>query len=52
MLAVIGFVWAVVWIMFGAEGNIESEAAKANPAKSSARVPYARLLTDPTVIGV
>jgi MFS family permease len=52
VLALIGFIWAAVWMMFGAEGTIESEAAKANPARSSARVPYARLLTDPTVIGV
>ncbi|HSV58877.1 MAG TPA: MFS transporter [Variovorax sp.] len=52
VLALIGLIWAAVWMMFGAEGTIESEAAKENPAKSSARVPYARLLTDPTVIGV
>ncbi|CAM4287097.1 Major facilitator superfamily (MFS) profile domain-containing protein [Comamonas aquatilis] len=52
VLAAIGFVWAAVWLVFGAEGTLEDDKKTNASAGETGRVPYARLLTDPTVIGV
>jgi MFS family permease len=48
VLSVLGSLWCVAWLVFGAEGKMSS------PVRSdhTARVPYALLLTDRTVLGV
>lgn len=46
-LAVLGAVWCVGWSIFGAEGRLVS----ATPVASDARIPYAVLLTDRTILG-
>jgi len=52
VLAVIGFIWAGLWLLFGAEGNYD-ERATANETTGTLdkTIPYRRLFTDPTVIG-
>ncbi len=53
----IGLVWGLVWLIFGAEGNIQTaRPAKTNrpadPQTIQQRLPYGLLLRDPTVWGV
>lgn len=52
VLAAIGLIWCVAWYRLGKEGQLDNVAA-ANPeaAVAQARIPYRRLLSDPTVIG-
>jgi len=47
VLAALGLVWCVAWLVFGAEGSLERVAH----ASSAKRIPYAVLLTDRTVLG-
>jgi MFS family permease len=44
VLAAIGAVWCVLWLLLGREGTLESPA-------DSHRIPYRRLLTDSSVLG-
>ncbi|WP_232071930.1 MFS transporter [Paraburkholderia pallida] len=47
VLAALGALWCIAWLAFGAEGALTTRA----PAERQARVPYALLLTDRTVLG-
>lgn len=52
VLGVTGGVWLVLWLMFGAEGTIGNQpAAQGRAEDGAARLPYARLLADRTVLG-
>ena len=52
LLALVGFVWAGVWLLMGAEGRGGDKPAVGLPAPTAVRsIPYARLLTDPTILG-
>lgn len=51
-LGVVGMVWAALWLIFGAEGSIDSHPVGSLPHNAgSTRVPYRKLLADPTVLG-
>jgi MFS family permease len=54
ILALIGLLWAGLWLAFGAEGPIDDGAVRgrADAGKLQHRVPYARLLADSSVIGI
>ncbi|ARN22559.1 MFS transporter [Piscinibacter gummiphilus] len=47
LLTALGALWCLAWFAFGAEGQVETPAT----TQAEPRVPYARLLTDPTVLG-
>jgi MFS family permease len=55
VMAAIGLLWGLLWLIFGAEGNIKAEktatAANVNSGNEH-RIPYRSLLRDPTVWGV
>ncbi|MEJ8858181.1 MFS transporter [Variovorax robiniae] len=51
LLGVVGIVWAVLWKVFGGEGQIDTEHAAASAGVQQARLPYRRLLLDRTVLG-
>jgi MFS transporter, ACS family, D-galactonate transporter len=46
-LGIVGFMWAVAWLLLGREGSLGETVA----ADDQHRVPYFRLLTSPTFIG-
>ncbi|WP_434666054.1 MFS transporter [Paraburkholderia sp. A3BS-1L] len=46
-LAALGIFWCIAWLLFGAEGRLTTRAR----VTSEARVPYAILLTDRTILG-
>jgi MFS family permease len=48
VLAVLGALWALAWLVIGKEGEIEEAA---HGSADTRRLPYRVLLTDPTVIG-
>ena len=51
VLGVIGIVWCVLWLLFGAEGTIDDKASERHDVSvPQHRVRYARLLTDRTVL--
>src|SRR3546814_7347823 len=50
VLAAIGAVWCVLWLLLGREGTLDSLRAGQSPADSH-RIPYRRLLTDSSVLG-
>lgn len=52
LLAVLGTLWAVIWLLFGKEGRIGINSVNATtaPLPDSQRVPYRRLLLDRTVL--
>ncbi|NEX62984.1 MFS transporter [Noviherbaspirillum galbum] len=49
LLAAVGLAWCVIWFLFGEEGQVEESTLE--PARAEERIPYRRLLSDPTVIG-
>jgi MFS family permease len=49
-LGVVGIVWVVVWMMIGKEGPIDVHSEEKDQA--APRVPYAKLLTSRTFLGV
>ena len=49
-LALAGLLWCMLWFSFGAEGTVEQLHAEEG-ALDGRRIPYRRLLSDPTVIG-
>ena len=52
-LGLVGLIWCALWLVFGREGSLDNESAKANDAAPSfLRVGYAQLLLSPTVFGV
>ena len=53
-LGVIGAVWSVLWLCFGREGNLAQRPRTRAGASDAAvqKVPYRRLLTNPTVLCV
>ncbi|CAI8789937.1 Hexuronate transporter [Pseudomonas jessenii] len=52
VLAVIGLIWCAAWYRFGEEGKLDSiPAVDARIRVDQSRIPYRRLLSDPTVIG-
>lgn len=52
VLGIAGVVWLVLWLIFGAEGAIGNKpAARGRTEDGVARLPYARLLADRTVLG-
>ncbi|MHC6225185.1 MFS transporter [Pseudomonas sp. X10] len=52
VLAAIGLVWCVAWHRLGKEGQLDSVLpVKAAGPVDPARMPYRRLLSDPTVLG-
>lgn len=52
LLAIVGIVWAVLWLVFGGEGKIgASSSGTADAAGQQARLPYRQLLLDKTVLG-
>ncbi|MCT8165313.1 MFS transporter [Pseudomonas putida] len=50
VLAVIGGVWCLLWWRLGQEGSLDRLRA-GQPKSQEAALPYARLLSDPTVLG-
>jgi MFS family permease len=54
VLAVLGFAWAVLWLVVGREGPLDAHATKqaavTNPSSAAARIRYRELLTDRTVM--
>jgi MFS family permease len=50
-LGVVGLVWVVMWMVIGKEGPIDAHQAEAKEA-AAPRVPYAKLLTSRTFLGV
>ncbi|WP_027802902.1 MFS transporter [Paraburkholderia dilworthii] len=48
VLSALGCLWCIAWFVFGAEGRLSSPVRTGR----TARVPYALLLTDRTVLGV
>ncbi|GJG95047.1 MFS transporter [Cupriavidus pauculus] len=50
VLSAVGLVWALLWMLLGREGHIETREAGAETAGTEARLPYARLMSDPTVM--
>lgn len=50
ILAAIGCIWAVVWLLLADEGTLDSGAAN-GPAANPPAQPYARLLIDRSVLG-
>lgn len=52
VLAVIGLAWCLLWYLLGKEGQMDLiPSANAGSAAPQERIPYRRLLSDPTVIG-
>lgn len=55
-MAIVGLVWALVWLIVGAEGPIVGNGNEAGAGRGAAvagqRLPYGVLLSDPTVLGV
>ncbi|MGO8920350.1 MAG: MFS transporter [Stellaceae bacterium] len=51
LLGVVGLVWTVAWAIFGREGEI-AEPVVAAAGGGGDRVPYLRLLTCPTMLGI
>lgn len=54
-MAIVGAVWGVLWLVFGAEGRIvgDGRATGASPSATlTRRLPYRVLFADPTVWGV
>lgn len=51
VLAGAGLLWALVWRLFGAEGNLDANAPASDKPANTDKVSYLRLLTDPTVVG-
>ncbi|PIF74806.1 sugar phosphate permease [Variovorax sp. 54] len=53
VLALVGLAWAVAWRVFGEEGTlVERKATHGAAPASGRRIPYARLLTDRSAIGI
>jgi MFS family permease len=59
ILGVVGAVWSIVWLYFGREGNLGVDSAgahgrNAQPDASATpqRLPYRKILTDPSVLSV
>jgi MFS transporter, ACS family, D-galactonate transporter len=51
VLGIVGLLWAAAWLALGREGSIsEAGAASAAASVSPPRVPYARLLLNPTIV--
>lgn len=50
VLTLLGLLWILAWIAFGAEGELDGAASSA--AAVSERRPYSELLTDRTIIGM
>lgn len=50
-LGVIGIIWVAAWLVIGKEGPIDVPQVEAGPA-AEVHVPYARLLTSRTFLGV
>jgi len=50
-LGLAGLIWCALWFVFGREGSLDDERAKANDAaQRSGRVGYAHLLLSPTIL--
>lgn len=61
VMAMIGVLWGLLWLVFGAEGKVVTEHVAASETKEvnvtegggfARRIPYGMLLRDPTVLGV
>ena len=53
-MAIVGLLWTLVWLIFGAEGRIVgngADAGTATAADATRRLRYRVLLSDPTVLG-
>lgn len=48
ILAAVGAVWVLAWLVWGREGNLGHQGMQG--AAANARLPYARLLTDPSML--
>jgi MFS transporter, ACS family, D-galactonate transporter len=48
-LGLVGLVWALAWLAFGREGNL-NETPTPTEGRSLGRIPYRRLLLNPTVL--
>ena len=51
VLAAVGVIWALVWMVVGAEGKIDLEDPAAQAKVKSTEAPLGRVLRDPTVYG-
>lgn len=52
MLGLASLLWAALWVKFGAEGQVEAHVPAQHTPVLDKPVPYLRLLTDRTVVGV
>lgn len=50
VLSAVGLVWALLWMLLGREGRIETREAGVETAGTEARLSYVRLMSDPTVM--
>ncbi len=53
LLAIVGFVWSALWLCFGREGDLSAHDKSAHsPHEGRERLPYRRILTDPSVLSI
>jgi MFS family permease len=50
VLGIVGLAWCAAWLAFGREGALAATSGAATPAASPLRLPYRRLLINPTII--
>lgn len=50
VLGVAGLGWTALWLVFGREGSLAEAAAAPGAAASAGRLPYRRLLRNPTIV--
>ncbi|WP_321935704.1 MFS transporter [Paraburkholderia sp. J8-2] len=52
LLAAIGAAWSVLWLCFGREGPLDAQRRAGHAAAQGERLPYRRILTDPSVLSI
>ncbi|HZZ13178.1 MAG TPA: MFS transporter [Paraburkholderia sp.] len=53
-LGIAGCLWAALWLLVGAEGSVDEPGARPQPGAATPecpRIPYRRLMADPTLAG-
>lgn len=50
VLSAVGLIWALLWMALGREGRIDARHSGVATIGTDDRLPYARLLSDPTVL--
>lgn len=50
VLSAVGLIWAILWLTLGGEGRVDNADVNNTAANVATRVPYRKLLADPTVL--